>query len=245
MELHEDKNSPSLLQTNPSLEAELGYNNGIEKKCTDANCASMSDAEQEVDAIAESSDMRTQNNATNNSVGNICHLPVFRSTLSLSKTVTEIINGDADEETHIKTVAWIIIIGDSLHNFIDGVSIGTAFVKSFHTGAVISLAIICEEFPHELGDFAILINSGMSVKKALFFNFLSATTCYFGVMLGILLGEISWDSYIFAFAAGIFLYVAFGDMVRLYILKKMSKMGNLSLSGFGFINLLLLFFKDS
>lgn len=51
----------------------------------------------------------------------------------------------------IKTVAWIIIIGDSLHNFIDGVSIGTAFVKSFHTGAIISVAIMCEEFPHELG----------------------------------------------------------------------------------------------
>lgn len=58
---------------------------------------------------------------------------------------------DSTEPNQIKTVAWIVIIGDSLHNFIDGVSIGTAFVKSFHTGAIISLAIMCEEFPHELG----------------------------------------------------------------------------------------------
>lgn len=68
-----------------------------------------------------------------------------------------------------------------------------------------------------LGDFAILINSGLSVKKALLFNFLSALTCYMGMALGILLGEIDWACYIFAFAAGIFLYVALGDMVRKYL----------------------------
>lgn len=64
------------------------------------------------------------------------------------------------------------------------------------------------------GDFAILINAGLTVKKALLFNFLSALTCYLGMALGILLGEIHWDSYIFAFAAGIFLYVSLADMVR-------------------------------
>ncbi|CAL8084166.1 unnamed protein product [Orchesella dallaii] len=139
-------------------------------------------------------------------------LPIYRSTLSLSRAMTDLQSEDA-QPNQIKTVAWIVIIGDSLHNFIDGVSIGTSFVKSFHTGAIISMAIMCEEFPHELGDFAILINSGLSVKKALLFNFLSALTCYLGMALGILLGEIEWDCYIFAFAAGIFLYVALGDMV--------------------------------
>ncbi|ODN00583.1 Zinc transporter ZIP8 [Orchesella cincta] len=139
-------------------------------------------------------------------------LGVYRSTLSLSRAMTDLQSEDA-QPNQIKTVAWIVIIGDSLHNFIDGVSIGTSFVKSFHTGAIISMAIMCEEFPHELGDFAILINSGLSVKKALLFNFLSALTCYLGMALGIVLGEIEWDCYIFAFAAGIFLYVALGDMV--------------------------------
>jgi zinc transporter ZupT len=94
------------------------------------------------------------------------------------------------------------------------VSIGAAFATDFATGAVICLAIVCEEFPHELGDFAILINSGLSVKKALLFNFLSAMTCYLGLVLGILLGaEFGWSYYIFAVAAGVFLYVALGDMV--------------------------------
>ncbi len=64
------------------------------------------------------------------------------------------------------------------------------------------------------GDFAILINSGFTVKKALFVNFLSALTCYLGMALGILLGEIEFGSYIFAFASGIFIYVSLADMVR-------------------------------
>jgi zinc transporter ZupT len=85
---------------------------------------------------------------------NIPNLPVYRSTLSLNKVIDKI-NAKNEDETEkrkeIKTVAWIIIIGDSLHNFIDGVSIGAGFVQSFSTGAILSLAIMCEEFPHELG----------------------------------------------------------------------------------------------
>lgn len=64
-----------------------------------------------------------------------------------------------------------------------------------------------------LGDFAILINSGLSVKKAIMFNFLSALTCYLGLALGIILGKIEFENLIFAFAAGIFLYVSLADMV--------------------------------
>lgn len=59
---------------------------------------------------------------------------------------------DSEKKKEIKTVAWIIIIGDSLHNFIDGVSIGAGFVQSFRAGFVLSLAVMCEEFPHELGN---------------------------------------------------------------------------------------------
>ena len=52
----------------------------------------------------------------------------------------------------VKTVAWVIIFGDGIHNFVDGMSIGAAFTQSFNTGAAICLAIVCEEFPHELGE---------------------------------------------------------------------------------------------
>jgi len=51
-------------------------------------------------------------------------------------------------------VAWMIIFGDGIHNFIDGLSIGAAFSESILTGISVSVAVLCEEFPHELGDFA-------------------------------------------------------------------------------------------
>ncbi|RXG58461.1 Zinc transporter ZIP10 [Armadillidium vulgare] len=118
------------------------------------------------------------------------------------------------KDSVIATVAWMIICGDGFHNFIDGVSIGAAFQESILTGISISLAVLCEELPHELGDFAVLINSGMTMKQALFYNFLSATTCYIGMGVGIAIGEFTQDStYIFALAAGMFLYISLVDML--------------------------------
>ena len=84
----------------------------------------------------------------------------------------------------IATVAWMIIFGDGIHNFIDGLSIGAAFSESILTGMSVSLAVLCEEFPHELGDFAVLLNSGMTVRQAMMYNFLSACTCYLGLVIG-------------------------------------------------------------
>lgn len=58
---------------------------------------------------------------------------------------------DRNKDSAIATVAWMVIFGDGLHNFIDGLSIGTAFNESILTGISISVAVVCEEFPHELG----------------------------------------------------------------------------------------------
>lgn len=114
----------------------------------------------------------------------------------------------------IAPVAWMIIIGDGLHNFIDGLSIGAAFSESIHQGMIICVAVIFEELPHELGDFAVLISSGMTVRQALFFNFLSASTCFIGMIFGILLGDMAQSaSYIFALAAGMFFYISLVDMM--------------------------------
>ncbi|XP_076028956.1 metal cation symporter ZIP14-like isoform X2 [Oratosquilla oratoria] len=118
------------------------------------------------------------------------------------------------EDSVIATVAWMIIFGDGFHNFIDGISIGAAFSESILTGISISLAVMCEELPHELGDFAVLLNSGMTMKQAVTYNFISATTCYMGLVVGILVGEVTQNSTpIFALAAGMFLYIALVDMV--------------------------------
>ncbi|XP_033638620.1 zinc transporter ZIP14-like isoform X3 [Asterias rubens] len=114
----------------------------------------------------------------------------------------------------IASVAYMIIFGDGLHNFVDGLAIGVSFSTSVFQGISTSIAVICEEFPHELGDFAILIKSGMTVKQALTFNFLSALTCYAGLVVGILVGQLtSAEPYIFALAAGMFLYISLVDML--------------------------------
>lgn len=120
---------------------------------------------------------------------------------------------DRNKDSAIATVAWMVIFGDGLHNFIDGLSIGAAFNESILTGVSISVAVVCEEFPHELGDFAVLLNAGMSIRQALLYNFLSACTCYLGLVVGIVLGEFEASTYIFGFAAGMFLYISLVDMV--------------------------------
>lgn len=91
---------------------------------------------------------------------------------------------------------------------------GAAFSVSTLRGISISIAVLCEELPHELGDLAILLNSGMSLKKALLYNFISACTCFAGLIVGIFLGELeNTSTWIFALAGGMFLYIALVDML--------------------------------
>ncbi|XP_076854000.1 metal cation symporter ZIP14 isoform X2 [Brachyhypopomus gauderio] len=112
----------------------------------------------------------------------------------------------------IGTLAWMITLSDGLHNFIDGLAIGASFTASVFQGISTSVAILCEEFPHELGDFVILLNAGMSIQQALFFNFISACCCYLGMGFGILAGNRFSPNWIFALAGGMFLYIALADM---------------------------------
>ena len=86
----------------------------------------------------------------------------------------------SSDGSHVATVAWMIIFGDGVHNFIDGLSIGAAFTESILTGISVSIAVVCEEFPHELGDFAVLLNSGMNIKQVKIHRF------YVKSILGIL-----------------------------------------------------------
>lgn len=124
----------------------------------------------------------------------------------------------------VKPVAWLITIADFLHNVIDGIAIGTAYnVSSLH-GFSTSLAIFCEELPHELGDFSILLNAGFTFKQAAFFNFLSACGAYMGVVMGVLISlNLDYMPWIFAFTAGVFLYISLANMMsetKLHAQKK-------------------------
>uniref|UniRef100_A0A0M3HZ41 Zinc transporter ZIP8 n=1 Tax=Ascaris lumbricoides TaxID=6252 RepID=A0A0M3HZ41_ASCLU len=118
------------------------------------------------------------------------------------------------KDSAIATVAWMIIFGDGLHNFIDGISIGAAFSESLLSGISVAMAVLAEEFPHELGDVAILLNAGMNLKQTLFYNLLSTITCFAGFIIGVLLGSIdSFLKCIFGFSGGMFLYIALSCMM--------------------------------
>ncbi|XP_060583222.1 metal cation symporter ZIP14-like [Ruditapes philippinarum] len=142
------------------------------------------------------------------------HKPNGRATHNGHTHMHGHVHNAANPHQHVAPVAWMIIFGDGLHNFIDGVSIGAAFTESILAGVSVSVAILCEELPHELGDFAVLLNAGMKIKRAVLYNFLSACMCYLGLVVGIFLGEnTAAHTWVFAFAGGMFLYIALVDMM--------------------------------
>ena len=119
------------------------------------------------------------------------------------------------ERSDIMPFSYLILISDSLHNFIDGVVIAASFVVAFPLGIATSLAVILHEIPQEIGDFGILIYGGMKKGRALFLNFLSAIAAVLGGLIGFLLSEKIGSSIIFLlpFAAGNFIYIACSDLI--------------------------------
>uniref|UniRef100_A0A8C5WCG3 Zinc transporter ZIP6 n=1 Tax=Leptobrachium leishanense TaxID=445787 RepID=A0A8C5WCG3_9ANUR len=119
------------------------------------------------------------------------------------------------KDAGIATLAWMVIMGDGLHNFADGLAIGAAFTEGLSSGLSTSVAVFCHELPHELGDFAVLLKAGMTVKQAVLYNALSAMLAYLGMITGIVIGHYAENvsMWIFALTAGLFMYVAFVDMV--------------------------------
>nr|CDS29205.1 zinc transporter foi [Hymenolepis microstoma] len=116
--------------------------------------------------------------------------------------------------TSMASVAWMVIMGDGLHNFTDGMAIGVAFADSIAGGISTTIAVFCHELPHELGDFAVLLKTGMGIKEALFFNIVSSVLCLIGMLVGIGVGNVeAASSWIFAFTAGTFVYIALVDML--------------------------------
>lgn len=108
----------------------------------------------------------------------------------------------------------LILLGDGLHNFIDGLVIAASFIVGLEFGIITTLLIISHEIPQELGDFGVLVHGGLKVKRALTLNLLSQLTCVLGGVIGYLLSGIEWFvPYLLPFAAGGFLYISASDLI--------------------------------
>ena len=121
----------------------------------------------------------------------------------------------AKTRSAVRPLGYLILISDGFHNLLDGIIIGASYVVSIEVGIATTIAVMLHEIPQEIGDFGVLLHSGFSKMKALFFNFVSALFAVVGVVFVLTL-ENTPDvllSVIIPVAAGGFLYIAGSDLV--------------------------------
>ncbi|MFH0942788.1 MAG: ZIP family metal transporter [Candidatus Beckwithbacteria bacterium] len=149
------------------------------------------------------------------------------------------------EHCKIHAFGYLNLLGDSLHNFIDGLIIAGAFLANPHLGWITTLAIALHEIPQEIGDFGVLLYSGWSQKRALIANFGVALTAVFGGLTGYYLaGTVSLTQSLLPLAAGGFIYIAASDLLP--ELKKETRPKKILVNFLFFILgvLLMFIFKD-
>ncbi len=114
-----------------------------------------------------------------------------------------------------KSTATMILLGDGIHNLLDGILIAAAFLTDAHLGIVTAVAVFTHEIPQEVGDLAVLLKSGMSRARALWLNLLASITSVAGGVLAYfwLVGTEQALPYVLAVAASSFLYVAVADLI--------------------------------
>ena len=126
---------------------------------------------------------------------------------------------------HVHEFGFTNLIGDALHNLLDGLIIGASYLVSIPLGIATTVAVIFHEIPQEIGDFGVLIHAGYSKAKALFFNFLTACFAILGGIIAIALkAEVELlEQYLIPVIAGGFIYIAIADLIP--ELKKEEKTG--------------------
>ena len=121
----------------------------------------------------------------------------------------------SSHEEEIHSVVYLTIVGDALHNFLDGVAIAAAFLISIPVGIATATAVIFHEIPQEIGQFAILVHGGWSRKKALLYNFFSALTAIAGALLVLVFAQDFQEApaVLLGLSAASFIYIAMSDLI--------------------------------
>ncbi len=145
-------------------------------------------------------------------------------------------------ECKVHTFGYINLMGDSVHNFIDGLIIAATFLVDMKLGIITSIAIVFHEIPQEIGDFGVLLYSGIEKRKALIFNFLTALTAMAGGIVGYFLSFSIQGlvTYLLPFAAGGFLYISTSDLIP-EIRKETNIKKSLLSFGFFLIGILIMY----
>lgn len=123
---------------------------------------------------------------------------------------------DFHEDSHEKkSVLPLIIIGDTVHNFLDGIVIAATFMVSIPLGIATTLAVAAHEIPQEIGDFGLMLHKGLAKKKIIWVNVLSACAAFAGAILTYALGNIlePYIAIFLAVTAGFFIYIAASDLI--------------------------------
>ena len=120
-----------------------------------------------------------------------------------------------DTKCKVHSFAYVNLVGDAIHNFIDGLIIAASFLASAPLGFATTVAVIAHEIPQELSDFGVLVYAGFSKRKALAYNFLSSLTALAGALIGFYAASgVAWiQAFLLPFAAGGFVYIASSDLV--------------------------------
>lgn len=114
-----------------------------------------------------------------------------------------------------KRIAYMNLVGDFFHNFIDGMVIAGSYLANIQLGITTTIAVIFHEIPQEIGDFGVLLYSGFGKYKALFYNFLSALAAILGALLILVVGKTvpNLTMFLLPFTAGGFIYIAGSDLI--------------------------------
>jgi zinc transporter ZupT len=118
----------------------------------------------------------------------------------------------------IKSLAWVILLADTIHNFADGMAIGASFAVSNKEGVSRSISIFCHEIPHELGNYAVLVGCGFTHIQAVLANFLSACVSFVGFYVAAAIGsDKAVSDWILCITAGMFYYISLVDLVCIFL----------------------------
>ncbi|MCX8014433.1 MAG: ZIP family metal transporter [candidate division WOR-3 bacterium] len=118
-------------------------------------------------------------------------------------------------DEHLHPIVTMNVVGDAIHNLLDGMIIGASYAVSIPIGITTTLAVVLHEIPQEIGDFGILIHGGLTPQKAVLYNFLSALVAVIGVLLSLIIGPHikNYSIVLIPITAGGFIYIAGSDLI--------------------------------